>query len=193
MLGSTFEPVMWGEVTRRLVIERPLHDPNLVEETAPDGRLVAVVAYRVYRRGSMYRTEWAATGQPRRICDGSTVWDFSGADDTPAVRSGGRPLRPFLVDVPPLPASSADVHGLEPLSDELGIFAGEDQEFRRVVYPRASHDARPGYTFLIDPVNGFLRRSWYGDDQVQDVRWSEIRTEQLDVEFTWTGPTQLAD
>ena len=151
-------------------------DNPFIETIANNGdSIIVAVTYRVIRKGSMYRTEWM-DGTPRRLFDGSTVWDYPADDprrEIVRINDGAiRNPRPFLIDIPPLPGVP-ERPDLKPLLSDT-IQHPEIGTTLRTIYPIDTQDLRPGYTFLVDPCSGWVRRQWHASKPQLLTSWSRI-------------------
>lgn len=149
----------------KLIAERP-------------GQILVEFSFRVYRRYDQYRTEWL-DGVPRRVFDGTTLWDFRDDGERGSELINKTDLAPgkrhkrYLYPLPPAPVES-DTLWLEPISVIRIEQSGQSRIER--VYPVAN-DRRTevGYRHLIDERTGDIVRYAYGDVGDEYTEWRAVQ------------------
>lgn len=149
----------------KLVAERP-------------GQMLVEFSFRVYRRYDQYRTEWL-DGVPRRVFDGTTLWDFRDDGERGSELINKTDLAPgklhkrYLYPLPPAPVE-ADTLWLEPISVTRIVQLGQSRIER--IYPVTnSRNSEVGYRHLIDERTGDIVRYSYGDVGDEYTEWRDVQ------------------
>lgn len=150
----------------KLVAERP-------------GQILVEFSFRVYRgQCDQYRTEWL-DGVPRRIFDGTTLWDFRDDGERGSELINKTDLAPgklhkrYLYPLPPAPME-ADTLWLEPINVTRIEKSGQSRIER--IYPVTNgRKSEIGYRHLIDERTGDIVRYSYGDVGDEYTEWRDVQ------------------